>query len=288
MEQLVQQTVNGLLLGGMFALMALGLTLMFGVMKIVNFAYGTLYLIGGYVAYFLVSSVGLGFFFALAVAFLAMTLFGVALESVAFRPLRTSEDRTIILGLGLLLLGRGLVISLFGSQTHDLGVPLHGQVSVGSVVFAQQRLLAFGVAIALVLVVWFVLARTKAGSVVRAVSDDAERAALLGIDHSKVFAVIFGLSTGLTAVAAGLLSTSFGVVPTVDNLALITSFSIVILGGLGSIPGALVGGLMIGVMNTLGTQYLSQTYTPMYPYLLLLLVLLIKPEGLFGRRVRST
>ncbi len=288
MTQFVQQALNGLLLGGMYSLMALGLTLMFGVMKIVNFAYGTLYMAGGYIAYVFVSSVGLSFFPALAVTFLTMTLFGIVLEFLAFRPLRASEDRTIILGLGLLLLGRGLVIGIFGSQIHNLGVPLQGRISVGSVVFSQQRLLTFGVAIALVFVVWFLLTKTRAGSIVRAVSDDAERAALLGINYSKVFSLVFGLSTGLAALAAGLLSVSFGVAPTMDDLALITSFSIAILGGLGSIPGALAGGLMIGVMGTLGTQYLSQTYSPMYPYLLLLLVLLIRPEGIFGRRTRST
>lgn len=286
MTQFIQQAINGLLLGGMFALMALGLTLMFGVMKIVNFAYGTLYMVGGYIAYFFAHDAGLSFFGALACGFVVMMAVGLALEMGFFRPLRDSEERTILMGLGLLLLGRGLIIEIFGSQTHSLDIPLDGRIVIGNIVVSQQRVLTFALAVIFVVGVWFVLSRTRVGAVTRAVSDDPIRAALLGISRSRVIAVSFAVATGLAAIAAGLLSSSFGVVPTVDDTALITSFSIVVLGGLGSVPGALIGGLAIGLLNTLGTQYISQTYAPMYPFVLLLAVLLIRPQGLFGQRER--
>lgn len=283
-----QQLINGILLGGMYALMALGLTLMFGVMKIANFAYGTLYMVGGYVAYVASMWLGLGFFPALAVTFVVMFGFGAALEVSTFAPVRESEERTIILGLGLLLLGRGLIIRAFGSQTFYLNLPVHGRINWGSLVLSQQRLFTFGMAVILVVAVWLLISRTRVGSIVRAVSDNAERALTLGISRKRVYLTVFGFSTGLAAIAASLLSVSFGIVPTTDNRALITSFTIIILGGMGSTAGALVGGLLIGLVQTLGTQYLSQTYTPAYPYVLLLLILLIRPEGLFGRKERVT
>lgn len=283
-----QQLINGILLGGMYALMALGLTLMFGVMKIANFAYGTLYMVGGYVAYVASMWFGLGFFPALAVTFIVMFGFGAALEVSAFSPVRESEERTIVLGLGLLLLGRGLVIRAFGSQTFYLNLPVNGRINWGSLVLSQERLFTFGMAVVLVVAVWLLISRTRVGSIVRAVSDNAERALTLGISRKRVYLTVFGLSTGLAAVAASLLSVSFGIVPTTDNRALITSFTIIILGGMGSTTGALVGGLLIGLVQTLGTQYLSQTYTPAYPYVLLLLILLIRPQGLFGRKERVT
>jgi len=287
MTEFLQQGINGLLLGGMYALMALGLTLMFGIMRIVNFAYGTLYMAGGFVTYFFTSSAGMSFFPALLCAIVAMAIVATVLEQAIFAPLRHSEERTVLAGLGLLLLGRGVIIQLFGSETHELPIPLQGRFNFGQIVVSQQRLLTFGIALAVIAAVWWVVSRTRSGSIARAVSDDEMRAELLGVDAKLVYTFVFALSTGLVVIAAALLSTSFGVVPTVDDLALVTSFSIVVLGGLGSIPGALVGGLAIGLVNTLGTQYLSQTYAPMYPYVLLLLVLLVRPQGLFGHRERE-
>ncbi len=287
MTEFLQQGINGLLLGGMYALMALGLTLMFGIMRIVNFAYGTLYMAGGFVTYFFTSSAGMSFFPALLCAIVAMAIVATVLEQAIFAPLRHSEERTILAGLGLLLLGRGVIIQLFGSETRELPIPLQGRFNFGQIVVSQQRLLTFGIALAVIAAVWWVVSRTRSGSIARAVSDDEMRAELLGVDAKLVYTFVFALSTGLVVIAAALLSTSFGVVPTVDDLALVTSFSIVVLGGLGSIPGALVGGLAIGLVNTLGTQYLSQTYAPMYPYVLLLLVLLVRPQGLFGHRERE-
>lgn len=286
MTTFAQQALNGLLLGGMFALMALGLTVMFGVMHIVNFAYGTLYMAGAYVAYAFSSRLGLPFFAALTTAFAVLVLIGIVVESVAFRPLRMSEERTLLLGLGLLLLGRGAIIAAFGSQNHSLGIPLAGRVTIGSVVVSQQRVLTFAVSLGLFVLVWLAVSRTRAGRVMRAVAANPERAELLGVNRRLAYGLTFGVSTGIAAVAACLLSTSFSVTPTIDDQALLISFTIVILGGLGSIPGALVGGMLVGLLNTLGTQYLSQTFAPAYPYLLLLVVLLLRPQGIFGRRSR--
>lgn len=281
------QLINGVLLGGMYALMALGLTWMFGVMRIVNFAYGVLFMLGAYIAYVLQSDAGLPFLAATLGSIAIMFVVGVVLEIAAFGPLRLSEERTVLLGLGLALLGRGLIISHFGSDNKILGSGVEGRINLAGGVLTTERLLTFGLAIALALAAGIIVTRTPAGRVMRAVADDPVRASLLGIARRPVYAITFGAATAVSAGSACLLATSWQVGPTIDSSALLISFAVVVIGGMGSMPGALVAGILTGVVVTLGESFVSQAFAPAMPFALLLLVLLFRPQGLLGKEVRT-
>lgn len=280
--------MNGLLLGGMFGLMALGLSLMFGVLKLANFAYGTIYMVGAYVGYEVATVRGLGFWWGIAGSFAVVFVIGIILQTVLFGRVLGAEERVVLLGLGLMLLGRGAILRVYGSQNRILSAPFEGSVQFGGIVISTQRIVTFLLALLLFAGVWLVLNRTPLGLQVRSVSEDPERAQLLGVNRFWIYTATFAGAAGIAAVAATLLSTSLQVSPTVDESALLLSFVIVVLAGMGSIGGTLVGGLIVGVMNTLGAQYVSQIYAPMFPYVLLLSVLLLRPQGLFGTEVRST
>jgi len=274
---LISQLANGVLLGGLYAVMALGLTTMFGVMRIVNFAYGMLFMLGAYVAYVVQSDLGQSFFVSLLASMVVLFVLGT---------LRKSEERTVLLGLGLLLAGRGLLISHFGSDNKTLNSGVSGNVSFSGGVIAKERLFAFALALLLLAVVAVLVTRSSLGRTMRAVADDPGRAALLGISHRPVYAITFGAATALSAAAACLLAPSWQVSPTMDNPALLIGFAIVIVGGMGSMVGSTIAGILTGIVVSLGEAYISQALAPAMPFLLLILVLVVRPQGLFGQKVR--
>lgn len=286
MSGLVSQLANGVLLGGLYAVMALGLTTMFGVMRIVNFAYGMLFMLGAYVAYVAQSDLGLPFFLSLLAAMAVMFTIGTLLELGAFNPLRRSEERTVLLGLGIMLAGRGLLIAHFGSDNKLLDSGVNGNIGFSGGVIAKERLFAFLLALILLAIVALLVTKTGMGRVMRAVADDPQRAALLGISHRPVYAITFGAATALSAAAACLLAPTWQVSPTMDSPALLIGFAVVIVGGLGSMIGSTLAGLLTGVLVTLGEAYFSQALAPAMPFLLLIVVLVLKPEGLLGKKVR--
>jgi len=286
MVGLISQLANGVLLGGLYAVMALGLTTMFGVMRIVNFAYGTLFMLGAYVAYVVQSDLGQSFFVSLLAAMLVLFVLGTLLELGAFNPLRKSEERTVLLGLGIMLAGRGLLISHFGSDNKTLDSGVDGNVSFSGGVIVKERLFAFVLALLLLAVVALLVTRSPLGRTMRAVADDPDRASLLGISHRPVYAITFGAATALSAAAACLLAPTWQVSPTMDNPALLIGFAIVIVGGMGSMIGSTIAGILTGIVVSLGEAYVSQALAPAMPFLLLILVLVVRPEGLMGKKVR--
>jgi branched-chain amino acid transport system permease protein len=286
MAGLLLQVINGVMLGGLYALTALGLTALFGVMRIVNFAYGTLFMLGGYVGYLVQTTFNTPFIVTILVAMAVMFVIGAGLELVAFRPLRTSEERTILLGLGIMSLGSALVITAFGSDNKLLPSGVTGRFESGAVVVTYDRIVAVALAAVIILTVAAIVKFSPAGRIVRAVAADPVRAGLLGISSAPVYTITFGVATALSAGAACLLATSWQVTPTIDNSALLISFVVVIVGGIGSIAGTLVAGVLVGVLTTLGEVYISQALAPAMPFVVLILVLLLRPQGLFGREAR--
>ncbi len=286
MHLFVQQVINGVLLGGMFALMSIGLSLVFGIMKTANFAYGALYMLGGYVAYW--SSVLLHAPYPVAVlaAFVVMFGAGILIEVAGFEPLRGNEDATLIFGLGLALVLRGGAILAWGSQSRFIATGGPGSVEIGSFIFPTARLWAGIASFAIVGAIYVLVSRTRWGRVMRAVADNARRASLLGINARVVYWLVFGLGTGLSAVACVFLIPVFSLSPTVDESALYIGFAVVILGGLGNIVGCAVAGMILGIVTTLAYGYTVSTIAPVFPLLVLVLTLVFRPQGLFGTRGR--
>jgi len=282
-----QQVINGVLLGAMFALMSVGLSMVFGIMKTANFAYGALYMIGGYVAYWSANLFGFPYLLTAAVAFVVLFAVGALVEIGGFGPFRGNEDATLIFGLGLALLLRGGAILAWGSQSRYLAIPWNKPIVLGPFIFPPARLFAGLASFLIIGVVYLVVARTRWGRIVRAVADNSVRATLLGVNARMQYWLVAGLGTGLAAVACVFLMPAFSLSPTVGENALYIGFAVVIIGGLGSIVGCAVGGMILGVVTALAFSYTDATIAPVFPLLLLILTLMIRPEGLFGsdRRV---
>ncbi|MDQ0391301.1 branched-chain amino acid ABC transporter permease [Labrys monachus] len=286
MHLLVQQLINGALLGAMFALMSIGLSMVFGIMKTANFAYGALYMLGGYVAYWASVLLHAPLVAVIAIAFVVMFGAGVLVEIVGFQRLRHNEDATLIFGLGLALVIRGGAVLAWGSQTRFIGDNVQPSIEIASFIIPAARLWAGIASLVLIGLVYLLVSRTAWGRAARAVSDNARRAALLGINTRSYYWVVFGLGTGISAVACVFLVPVFSLSPAVDDSALYTAFAVVILGGLGSIGGCLVAGTILGVVTTLAFGYTVSTIAPIFPLLVLILTLIFRPQGLFGKKGR--
>jgi branched-chain amino acid transport system permease protein len=287
MVLVVQELINGVLLGALYALMSVGLSMVFGIMKTANFAYGALYMVGGYVAYWTATLAHLPFAASIVVAFVAMFAAGVLVEMFGFEPFRTNEDATLMFGLGLALLLRGAAILAWGSQNRVISSGAHGAIKMGPFLFPPDRLYA-GIAAAVIFVVlYLVVSKTQWGRTIRAVSDNATRASLLGVNPTVQYRLVLGLGSGLAAVASVLLIPVFGLAPTVDDSAMYMGFGVVILGGLGSVVGCAIGGIILGIVTVLAFAYTNGLLAPIFPLLVLFVVLIVKPEGIFGsgRRV---
>jgi len=282
----IQEIINGVLLGALLALMSVGLSMVFGIMKTANFAYGALYMLGGYVAYWSVALLQFPFLLALLAAFVVMFCIGMVVETVGFGPFRDNEDATLIFGLGLAMLVRGAAILAWGSQNRQIPSLGHGAISLGPFLFPPDRLYAGVAAIFIFIVMYFVIVRTRWGRTIRAVADNAVRAGLLGINAAWQYRIVFGLGTGLAAVASVMLIPVFGLAPTVDDSAMYTGFGVVILGGLGSIAGCALGGMIIGIVTVFAFAYTDGVLAPVFPLIVLFLVLVVKPDGIFGSRRR--
>lgn len=277
-----QQLINGILLGAMFALMSIGLSMVFGIMNTANFAYGALYMIGGYVAYWSATLLGFPYLLAAASAFAVLFGVGALVEVGGFAQFRGNEDATLVFGLGLALLLRGGAILAWGSQSRHLEIPWTKPIVLGSFIFPPSRLFAGLGSFVIIGIVYLLVARTRWGRIVRAVADNPVRARLLGIDARMQYWLVSGLGTGLAAIACVFLMPALNLSPTVGENVLYIGFAVVVIGGLGSIVGCAVGGMILGIVTTLAFSYTDATIAPVFPLLLLILTLMVRPEGLFG------
>lgn len=285
MHLFFQQCANGLMLGGLFTLMSLGLSLMFGVMKVANFGYGAVYMLGGYAAFWASNLLGVPTWAAIIVAFAAGFVIGALMEEVGFSKFRGNEEATLIFGLGVALMVRGGAVLFWGSQTRYIPVSFDSYKIFG-IVLPAARLHAALISLVIVAAVYVLVNRTSWGRILRAVSDNPARAGLMGFNTRMQYLLASGLAAGLAGIAAVLLIPVFSLSPDVDDAALYTAMTVVILGGLGSIPGCIVGGFILGIATALAYGYLPSPIAPAVPLLILILTLAIRPEGLFGSKER--
>jgi branched-chain amino acid transport system permease protein len=283
---LAQGLLNGLLFGGVYSLMAVGLTLIFGVMRVVNFAHGDMMVWGMYLAWLLAARAGvdpsLGFLLSAA----ALFLLGVVLQrALVDRILDAPHEMQILLMLGVALVLENLALMAFGPEPVRVGSPL-GRVTVwlGPLFVDVARLVAFGTALLLTLALYLFLTRTDLGRTMRATADNAYGALVVGTDVRRVYAVAFGLGAACVGAAGALVSPILPFSPAAGLSASITSFNIVIIGGMGSLPGAFAGGVLVSLAESLGAVFLAPSMKELVSFGLLVLILLCRPAGLFGRR----
>ncbi|MBP0496136.1 branched-chain amino acid ABC transporter permease [Pararoseomonas indoligenes] len=288
MDQALQHLVNGTVLGGTYALLGIGLTLIFGVMRVVNFTHGELYAFGAYMAYGLVSLLGLNFYLSLLLAALLGAALGAVIERVLLRPLRGADIDSVMLAMiGAALVLQNASMWAWGGVAKLVPSPFDGMPLVfGPVSVLPLRLFVLGVAVALLLAFWFLLDRTRAGIAMRATFQDPETAALMGVRVAWVGTATFAIGSGLAAAAGALLGPVFMVSPTMGDLVGLKAFAIVILGGLGNLPGAVIGGFALGYVEEFGGGFLSTEYRDAFGFLLIILVLAIRPQGLVAAKER--
>jgi branched-chain amino acid transport system permease protein len=283
---LAQACVSGLLIGGVYALVALGLTLVFGVLRIINFAHGTLMMLGMYATFFLYSLGGVDPYLSVLLVGPLFFFAGVLLERAVIQPnLAAPESNQLLLTLGVALFLENAALVLFSPDYRSLRLPYVSRaILLGATVISVPRLIAFVASIVLAVLLWLFLAHTDVGKAIRAAAEEREGALLVGIDIRRLYAVAFGIGSGVVAVAGSLVTPFLYVSPDVGDVFNILAFVIVVLGGMGSFLGALAGGFLVGLAESLGAALLPGSLKQLPIFVLFVLVLLFRPTGLLGRR----
>ena len=288
MDQLLQHGLNALMLGGTYALLGIGLTLIFGIMRVVNFTHGELYAFGAYMMYMFVMLTGANFFVALVLAVVLGVALGAAIEFALLRKLRGADiDTTMLVMIGAWIALQNAEQLAWTGVAKSIDNPFPATpLVIGAVSVAWNRVFVFAVAIVLILATYALINHTRLGKAMRATFQDRDTAALMGIQIGTIHTATFALGSGLAAAAGALLGPVFVVYPTMGDLAAAKAFAVVILGGLGNIAGATVGGFILALVEELGAGYVSSGYRDAMGFLLIIVILVFKPTGLFARQER--
>lgn len=283
---LIPAILNGLMTGAVYALVALGLTLIYGVLHIINFAHGALLSAAMFAAFFAFRLFGLDPYVAAFVLAPLFFAFGYALQRFVIGPASHGDDRNMLLvTLGLAIIIENALLYAFRADTRTIDLPYGFEtINVGFTFLAIPRVIGFGAVFVVALALWAIMNLTDTGKAIRAVAKEKLGAQLAGIDVAHIYAMTFGLGTACVAVAACLLMPTFYVNPSVGDAFVLVAFTIVVLGGMGSVPGALIGGLVVGVVESLSGLFLGESLGQIGIFLIFIAVLLVRPTGLFGAK----
>lgn len=287
---LLQQIINGLSLGSIYALIALGYTMVYGIIKLINFAHGDIYMIGAFIGLYCGKNLGLSLLPTLIISMIGAALCGVIIEKVAYKPLRNSTRITLLItAIGIsLLLENGMKLAV-GSSPKAFPKLLSTEViKLGSLSLETSKILMLVVSIMLVVFLQFIVFKTKIGKAMRAASYDIEAASLMGINVNNIISITFAIGSALAGAAGVLVSLAFKIVePYMGMIPGLKAFIAAVLGGIGSIPGALIGGLLIGLTETLTKAYISTILSDAIVFAILIIILLVKPSGLLGIKINE-
>jgi branched-chain amino acid transport system permease protein len=303
MDTFVQQLINGLTIGSIYALIALGYTMVYGILRLINFAHGDIYMVGAFAGYFIAHGLGfalepsiIGFGITLLGSMLVAALIGMAIERFAYRPVRKyARMTTLITAIGVSLLLENLGVVIFGGAPRSFPQLLQNQnyTIFGNAAISKSQILIFSVSIALMLLLQWIIYRTKVGTAMRAVSFNLNSAKLMGINTNLIIAFTFALGSALAA-AGGVLTAQYNpqIYPLMGIITGLKAFVAAVLGGIGNIPGAVLGGLLIGAAETFVVGYgqsvgIPSTYRDAVAFSILILVLLFRPAGLLGSTVQE-
>jgi len=287
MSLFIEQVVNGLTLGAYYALVAVGLALVFGVARLVNFAHGEFFMVGAYVLYFAYGVFKLPYPLVVVIAIAFMAVFGAVFHRVIYQPVmhKVWSVQLIATLAASFILANGAII-LLGSNQRTAATPLVSEVlTIGGVRVAYQRLLVLGVALLAYFALQQFIQRSRPGRAMRAIAQNREAAQVLGVDLADVTRLTFVLSAALTGLAAALVAPLYLISPTVGAVLTLKAFAIVVIGGMGNVSGALLAAFIVGLAEALGAGYLSVEYRDAIAFVMMILVLLWRPLGLFGRHV---
>ena len=288
MDQFLQHLLNALMLGGTYALLGIGLTMIFGIMRVVNFTHGELYTFGAYMVFFFAMTLSANFFLALVFAIVLGVGLGAAIEFVLLRPLRgTSIDTTMLIMIGAWIALQNSEQLVWTGIAKSVIHPFPAEpVVLGPLSVSWIRIFVFCVAILLIVGTHLLIHRTRLGKAMRSTFQNRETAALMGVNINAIHTATFALGSGLAAAAGALLGPVFVLVPSMGDMAALKSFAIVILGGLGSFKGATLGGFLLALVEEMGAGYISSGYRDAMGFLIIIVVLIFRPTGLFARAER--
>ncbi|MCP4790606.1 MAG: branched-chain amino acid ABC transporter permease [Gammaproteobacteria bacterium] len=287
MDLFLQSIVNSLIQGGFFALWAVGMVLVFGIMGVVNFAHGELVMVGAYAIWVLKAQMGMGYIPAVFIAVILVMLIGIFMERFLFRPKREDPLGGLINSIGILFILQVVALLVGGTGPAKQVTPAFpGTLILDEFMrIPHQRLFSLGVSIAALLILWFFLTRTKLGWSMRAVALDREAAALQGININRTSLIAMAISAGLAGLAGALMAPISNIYPHMGHNVIITAFIVTIVGGLGSLSGAVLAAFLYAILHTFVTAYFSGTIASMVGLLLMVVVLIVKPTGIMGQRV---
>ena len=276
--------IYGAVTSAIYAMLAVGFTLIFGVARVLNLAHGSFYALGAYGTYVGTGILGLPLWQATVLAIAFVALFGVIVEKVLIRPLRYSQLGVLMITLAVSLVVEQALFLIFGSEYRNVPAFIDAKVSIGGVDVAGQRLLTLLIAVVSIGALYLFIQRTRLGSAILAISQDAEAAKYMGIPSDRIFSLVMAISASLAALAGVLAGPFLSVQPSMHLLPIVKAFAIVIVGGLGSIPGSILAALMLGYAETLVAYLVSTSWTEIVSVLATLLMLVFRPAGFFGRR----
>ncbi|WP_342065500.1 branched-chain amino acid ABC transporter permease [Achromobacter kerstersii] len=280
---LAQALVNGVIIGLLYLLMAVGFTLVFGVMRIVNFAHGEFYMLGAFSAYLLVSHYQMPFIAAVGLAFVIALVLGWVIEELVLKPFRHDELNGMIATIGLAMILQAGALMLYGPDPQFMPSVADGILTIGGVVLPMSRLYVVMFSVAVLVALYVFLGHSRNGRALRAVVQDMEIATAQGIRARLIYPLGFGIGVGLAAIAGALMAPLFSVSPFIGATPLLKAFVVVILGGLGSIPGAALASLLLGVTESVASTFMNNSIAEILILVLVMLVLVLRPSGLLGR-----
>lgn len=276
--------IYGAVTSAIYAMLAVGFTLIFGVARVLNLAHGSFYALGAYGTYVATAFFGWPLWLAALAAIAAVALFGVLVEKILIRPMRYSQLGVLMITLAVSLVVEQSLFLSFGSEYRNVPAFIDAKVSIGGVDVAGQRLLTLLVAVLAIGALYIFIQRTRLGSAILAISQDAEAAKYMGIPSDRIFSLVMAISASLAALAGVLAGPFLSVQPSMHLLPIVKAFAIVIVGGLGSIPGSILAALMLGYAETLVAYLVSTSWTEIVSVLATLLMLVFRPAGIFGKR----
>lgn len=279
--------IGGLGLGSVYAIIALGYSMVYGIAKMLNFAHGDVIMVGAFVAYFAISKYNLPLLVGVVVAVVVCTILGVVIERLAYKPLRQASSLSVLItAIGVSYFLQNSAMLLWGTDTKIFPNVLRGSLNLGGLSIPYLTLITILTCIVIMVVLTLFINKTKTGRAMRACSEDKGAAALMGINVNRIISITFAIGSGLAAIASALLVATYpSVYPTLGSMPGIKAFTAAVFGGIGSIPGAFLGGLVLGVVENLSRAYISTQLSDAIVFMVLIIVLLIKPTGLLGRKV---
>ena len=287
----LQFLISGISLGSIYALIALGYTMVYGIAKMLNFAHGDVIMIGAYVAYVSISTLNLSPFFAVLIAVVTCTLLGILIERVAYKPLRNSSPLTVLItAIGVSYLLQNIALLIFGSKAVNFTsvVSLPAFEIVPGLTVTGETAVTIAVSVVIMAALMIFINHTKAGQAMLAVSEDCGAAQLMGVNVNGTISLTFAIGSALAAIAAVLLCSSYPVLsPYTGAMPGIKAFVAAVFGGIGSIPGAMIGGILLGVIENLSKAYISSQMSDAIVFLILIIVLLVKPTGILGKKINE-